>query len=221
MFINPFYFARKGLYENISALASKITGDVLDIGCGQKPYQHLIRAEKYIGLELDTPQNRVNKKADIFYDGHRFPFEDNEFDSVVVNAVLEHVFNPKEFLAEINRVLKPGGALLATAPFVWDEHEQPYDYARYSSFGLKHLIESHGFTVVEQRKSIHDIRVIFQLLNAYTYKKTVTNNWYINLVTTMVLIAPVTLLGILLNYFLPGNSDLYLDNCVLAQKNGN
>ena len=53
------------------------------------------------------------------------------------NQVLEHVFNPDDFVREIARVLKPGGALLLTVPFVWNEHEQPYDYARYSSFGLR------------------------------------------------------------------------------------
>ena len=52
-----------------------------------------------------------------------------------------------------------------TVPFVWDEHEQPYDYARYSSFGLKHILNENGFEVIEQRKSNNGIEVIFQLLN--------------------------------------------------------
>ena len=60
---------------------------------------------------------------------------------MLCNQVLEHVFNPDEFLLKINRVLKNDGKLLLTVPFVWDEHEQPFDYARYSSFGLKALIE--------------------------------------------------------------------------------
>lgn len=218
IFVNPFYFARKGLYDNISAFASRITGDVLDIGCGQKPYQRLFNVKRYVGLEIDTPENRAHKNADFFYDGTVFPFADHEFDSAIINQVLEHVFNPGDFLAEIYRVLKPDGMLLVTVPFVWDEHEQPYDYARYSSYGIKHLLELHGFAVVDQRKSIQDIRVIFQLLNAYIYKKTVTRNAYINLLTTLLLMAPVTLLGLLLGWLLPENSDLYLDNCVLSQK---
>jgi SAM-dependent methyltransferase len=218
IFFNPFYFARKGLYDNISAFANRITGDVLDIGCGQKPYQRLFNVNRYVGLEIDTPENRALKNADFFYDGKVFPFEDHEFDSAIINQVLEHVFNPGEFLSEIYRVLKPGGMLLVTVPFVWDEHMQPYDYARYSSFGLKHLLELYGFAIVEHRKIIQDIRVIFQLLNVYTYKKTVTSNAYVNLVTTLLLMAPVTLLGLLLGWLLPENSDLYLDNCVLSQK---
>ena len=71
---------------------------------------------------------------------------------MLCNQVLEHVFNPQEFLGELGRVLARGGRLLLTVPFVWDEHEQPFDYARYSSFGLKALLEQHGFRVLQHRK---------------------------------------------------------------------
>lgn len=218
LFVNPFYFARKGLYENIFALADKITGRTLDVGCGQKPYEHLFRSSQYIGLEIDSPENRQNKKADFFYDGIRFPFQDHEFDSIVINEVFEHVFKPSDFLHEINRVLKPQGMLLMTVPFCWDEHEQPYDYARYSSFGLKAILQDHGFEITEQKKSMNDIRVAFQILNAYIYKKTVTANVYVNLFLTVLLMSPFNLIGELLSKVLPKNDDLYLDNIVLARK---
>jgi SAM-dependent methyltransferase len=219
MFVNPYYFSRKGLYANIADLAGNIDGKILDVGCGQKPYAALFKSSEYIGLEIDTPENRRTKKADCFYDGSRFPFSDQEFDSVVVNEVFEHVFNPVEFLMEIKRVLKPGGMLLMTVPFCWDEHEQPHDYARYSSFGLMATVEKQGFTVIEHRKSMNDIRAIFQLLNGYIYKKTfasVTNS-YLGLLANLVLIAPFTVLGELLAKILPRNDDLYLDNIILAK----
>jgi SAM-dependent methyltransferase len=218
LFVNPFYFARKGLYKNISSLAHYISGKTLDVGCGQKPYEELFRYSRYIGLEIDTPENRQNKKADYYYDGLSFPFQDHEFDSIVVNEVFEHVFNPDDFLREMNRVLKPEGKMLMTVPFCWDEHEQPNDFARYSSFGLIAIVEKHGFKVIESRKSMNDIRVIFQLLNGYLYKKTVTSNSYLNLLTTFFLMAPFNVLGELLSKILPGNNDLYLDNIILAQK---
>lgn len=218
IFINPFYFARKGLVKHISELAVHITGKTLDVGCGSKPYIQLYRSQEYVGLEIDTPQNRAGKKADHFYDGNLFPFADSTFDSLVANEVFEHVFNPEQFLGEIRRVLKPGGMALLTLPFVWDEHEQPYDFARYSSFGIKSLLEKHGFEVVEQRKSTDDIRVIFQLLNAYIFKMTLTKRTWVNLLTTVLLMAPVNILGELMFFITPRNPDLYLDNIVLARK---
>jgi SAM-dependent methyltransferase len=216
--VNPFYFARKGLARHISELAGHITGRTLDVGCGSKPYAHLYHSDEYVGLEIDSPQSRAIEKADYYYDGNRFPFADETFDSMVANEVFEHVFNPDQFLAEIFRVLRPGGMILLTMPFAWDEHEQPYDFARYSSFGIKALLERHGFEIVEQRKSTDDIRVIFQLLIVYIYKNVVTKNDRTNLLITLLLMAPFNLLGELLYLITPRNPDLYLDNIVLAKK---
>ncbi len=219
IWVNPFYFARKGLYDEVARLAPRMPGELLDVGCGTKPYQGLFSsAERYTGLELDTPGNRVAKRADYFYDGNVFPFDAEAFDGAICNQVLEHVFNPDRFLQELARVLKPGGRLLLTVPFVWDEHEQPWDYARYSSFGLKNLLERNGFSVLEQRKTNANARVLFQLLNAYLFKILHSRNAKLNLAICAVVMAPVNLLGIVLSAVLPGNADLYLDQVVFARK---
>ena len=156
----------------------------------------------------------------MFYDGKHIPAEDSSFDWIVASEVFEHVFNPDEFLAEACRVLKPEGGLLMTAPFVWDEHEQPCDYARYSSFGLKFIIEKHGFKVVKQRKTVGDIRVIFQLINTYLYKILFTRNPYVDLLFCFLFMSPFNILGEVLYRLLPQNDDLYLDNVILARKEG-
>ena len=218
VFINPFYFARKGLYESINTFSQEIKGKTLDIGCGNKPYEKLFNSSEYIGLEIDSPENRKNKKADYFYAGDQFPFPDNSFDSVVTNQVFEHIFNPEIFLAETYRVLKDDGILLISVPFVWDEHEQPYDYARYSSFGLKFLLNKHGFYVIHYKKSMNDIRVIFQLINAYLYKITLTQNNRVNFFLVLILMSPFNILGELLYEIMPKNEDLYLDIVILAKK---
>ena len=140
LIFNPFFFARKNLYNHIRSLSAKIFGRVLDVGCGNKPYKNLISYSEYIGLEFDTPENRVAKKADFFYDGKYLPFKDCEFDSILTTQVLEHVFTPEIFVAELYRVLKPGGVMLLTVPFIWNEHEEPFDFGRYSSFGLRALL---------------------------------------------------------------------------------
>jgi SAM-dependent methyltransferase len=217
IFFNPFYIARRGLLNAIRMLGASITGKTLDVGCGTKPYEKYFRSTEYVGLEIETTINRERKKADVFYDGGKFPFQDKEFDSIVTNQVFEHVFNPAEFLAEINRVLKVNGMLLLTVPFVWDEHEQPYDFARYSSFGIKHVLQQHGFTIQQHLKSVNDIRVIAQLINGYLYKKT-QHIPTLRKLTTLVVMSSIAILGSCVALILPSNDDLYLDNIVLAKK---
>jgi SAM-dependent methyltransferase len=218
IFTNPFYFSRRGLFKAMNVMGRELSGVLLDIGCGTKPYEPYLKVEKYIGVEIDTERSRTTSKADVFYDGKRIPFPDAHFDSVLANEVFEHVFNPAEFLGEVNRVLKTGGRFLMTVPFVWDEHEQPHDYARYTSFGLAHILSLHGFEVVQHTKSVTDARVIFQLINEYIYKKTYVNNPMVRQLLNTLFISPWTCLGILLSALLPSNEDLYLDNVILARK---
>lgn len=218
LLLNPFYLARKGLYQSIAELAPQLGGRLLDVGCGRKPYEHLFQTTEYVGLEIETTEHRERKKADFYYDGHRFPFEDGSFDSVIANEVFEHVFEPQEFLSEVSRVLRPNGRLLLTLPFVWDEHEQPYDFARYSSFGIRHVLEHHGFSVLEARKTASDVRALAQLLNGYIYKVVGRPGSLARTALAVALTSPVNLVGAVLGPLLPKNPDLFLDNVVLAEK---
>lgn len=221
LLVNPYYHARRALLEAVRAEAPGIEGRVLDIGCGQKPYEALfVAASAYVGLEYDTEDNRARKKAEYFYQGDRFPFTDASFDAAFCSQVFEHVFNPDGFLAEANRVLKTGALLLLTMPFVWDEHEKPYDFARYSSFGIRALLERNGFEVLRHQKTLPDLRVIFQLVNAYLYKCLIGQNAYLNLAYCVLLMAPFNLMGSIFARLAPGNPDLYLDNVVLVRKVG-
>lgn len=219
VFVNPFYFARRGLYKAVCELSGDMRGRILDVGCGTKPYRSLfILATEYIGLELDTENNRLSKNADFFYDGKTFPFTDESFDCLVLNQVFEHVFNPQQFMAELNRVVRVDGLFLITVPFAWDEHEQPYDYARYSSFGLKAVLAEGGFEVVQAKKTAADLSVIFQLINAYLFKLTVSKSTLLNYLSCLFLMAPFNILGSVISKLLPANQDLYLDNVILARK---
>jgi len=218
IFINPFYFARAGLRDAMMEFGPRLLGRLLDVGCGSKPYRSLLNVNIYIGLDVDNETTRKRGVADQLYDGNTFPFPDSSFDSVLCNQVLEHVFNPDPFLAEIERVLKPGGTCLLTVPFVWDEHEQPYDYARYSSFGLKYLLEKQGFQIIEHKKLAADASILFQMTNAYIYKVSQILPLPIRLALTVTVMASVNILGIFARKVLPNNPDLFLDHVVLARK---
>lgn len=218
LFINPFYFARRGLFEGLQQHFPRLTGDVLDVGCGSKPYRDLVPAARYVGLDVDTPFTRRVGVADVFYDGRVFPLPDAGFDGVLCSQVLEHVFTPEAFLAEIRRVLRPDGILVLAVPFMWDEHEQPHDFGRYSSFGLRALLDRSGFEVLEQRKSVADVRAVAQLASAWLFKVVHTRSKWVNLATQLALILPVNLAGAILRLVTPRSEDFYLDNIVLARR---
>ena len=218
IFVNPFAVARRGLSKVMRRLGPAVQGRTLDVGCGRKPYQAFLRSTEYVGLEVDSATARAASLADVYYDGRAFPFEAQSFDSVVATQVLEHVPSPDEFLSEIHRVLRDRGVLLLTVPFVWDEHEQPRDFTRFTSFGVRRCLEDAGFDVQEAAKSVADVRVFFQLANGYVYKKTLCRRGWINRLSTLGLMAPLALAGEALALLLPGSEDLYLDNVVLARK---
>ena len=73
--------------------------------------------------------------------------EDGRFDFAVFNQVMEHLPEPLLALKELNRVLKAGGKMIYSAPLFYEEHEQPYDFFRYTQFGVRHLLTSAGFTI--------------------------------------------------------------------------
>ena len=77
------------------------------------------------------------------------PFENDSIDGIVCTQVLEHVGEPWLAFDEFIRVLRPGGSLWVTTPFVWFIHEAPYDFYRYTSYGLRFLAERSGFHEVD------------------------------------------------------------------------
>lgn len=218
LFVNPFFLARRRLWRAIADWAPELRGQLLDVGCGTKPYRALFAVERYVGLDIDSETTRRQATADVLYPGGRFPFDDASFDAVLCNQVLEHIFEPDDFLQEIRRVLRPGGRLLLTVPFVWDEHEQPFDYARYSTFGLRALLQRNGLAVSRQAKLLDDASTLFQLLNAYLFKLVRTRSAVSNLLFTAILLAPVSAVGWLLGAVSPRNPDLFLDQIVLAER---
>lgn len=220
IFTTSVYIIRRGLFQAVKAFAPQITGDVLDFGCGSKPYESLFTAaRRYVGVDVEVSGHpHADSKVDVYYDGKRLPFDDAEFDAVVSFEVIEHVFNLDEALGEIHRVLKPGGMLLVTAPFAWDEHEAPYDFARYTSFGLRHVLDNAGFDVVEMRKTTTSVLAIGQMFIAYMAFYVAPRprilKWFFQwLVTT-----PLTVIVLGLNAVLPKRQETFSNTATLARK---
>lgn len=220
LLVNPFYFIRRGLYTHIRKFAPRLKGKLLDFGCGRKPFEDLFAVSEYIGVDLAvTGHDHRLSKVDVYYDGKHLPFPDGTFDALFCSEVFEHVFDPDLILPEIHRVLKQDARALITVPFCWNEHEVPYDYARYSSFGIRHLLEKNGFEVLELEKSGSFACVIFQLWSLYFYE--LFSKWgRIGLALSMLFIIPLNILGVILCLLLPQNKSLYFNNIVLLRKKG-
>lgn len=219
LFLNPAFLPRRALWRAMAEVAPLVQGRVLDVGCGTKPYRSLFtQVDDYLGLELDTPENRRTKLADLFYDGGRFPVADSSFDAVLCNQVLEHIFQPEQFLAEIRRVLCPGGVLILTVPFLWPEHEQPYDCLRYTSFGLRDWLDRAGLAVVYQRKLTSGGGALCALAADRLNAALRPTPQLIRLLVRAVCIAPLSLLGWLLVALTPTEDEFYLDNFVVCRK---
>jgi SAM-dependent methyltransferase len=123
------------------------TGCVVDLGCGSAPYkQHILKtASEYIGVDWQHSLHDQSQ-VDIFADLIRpLPIEEEYADMVVSFQVMEHLKEPESFLREAFRILRRGGALVITVPFMWHVHEAPHDYGRYTRFGLSYLLEKAGF----------------------------------------------------------------------------
>lgn len=166
--LNDFYLPRRSLYTFIKTESNHVQGRILDIGCGEKPYANLFSSTEYIGIDIETTEKYHEKhKTDLFYNGVDLPFENNSFDSIVCFEVFEHVFEPEKVVDEMFRVLKPGGSILLTTPFIWNEHEIPYDYGRYSYFGLKDLFTKNGFIISKQKRILSGFALIITLTSLY------------------------------------------------------
>jgi SAM-dependent methyltransferase len=118
---------------------------VLDAGAGRAPYRDLFAHARYETADFLEVKGKKYAQPDYVCDLAEIPVEDARFDHVVLTQVLEHIPEPARVLAELHRVLKPGGTLWLTAPFFYAEHEKPYDFFRYTQFGLQHVMAEAGF----------------------------------------------------------------------------
>ena len=143
-----FNASRVRLMEENEAFASSIPEGalVLDAGAGDQPYKHLLEHTQYEAADFEKVDKEYAKSTYVC-DLADIPVEDNRFDYILFNQVMEHLPEPMNVLYELNRVLKPGGKIIYTAPFFYEEHEQPYDFFRYTQFSVKRMFDKAGFNL--------------------------------------------------------------------------
>jgi SAM-dependent methyltransferase len=115
----------------------------LDIGCANSPYSHYF--PNRVGFDI-VPGPGV----DVVGDAHSLPFPDASFEQILCTEVLEHLHTPEQAIAEMHRVLKPGGIILLTTRFIFPIHDAPHDYYRYTKYGLRHLFRDWDIMSLEE-----------------------------------------------------------------------
>lgn len=128
---------------------SNASGRLLDYGCGARPYEKWFREKvsEYVGADVAVAQGA---SVDVvIVPGEPLPLETASFNTVLSTQTLEHVPDPFFYVRESSRLLARGGHLVLTAPMVWRHHEVPYDFFRFTEFGLRRLLDHAGLDVIE------------------------------------------------------------------------
>jgi SAM-dependent methyltransferase len=138
--------------RHVRSVAHLARGRAIDIGCGERPMRSVFDGKVSAVVGLDHPRTlHPEDQVQVFGTALDLPFGEATFDTALCFQVLEHVPEPLQLLREACRVLVPGGYLILTAPHIWNVHEPPHDYFRYTQFGLIHLFGRAGLEVVEVR----------------------------------------------------------------------
>lgn len=160
-------WSRKNLYEYIDSQLKSIKPgmSVLNVGASGEVGSRLSQAltQNNPPIELISTDIDPDRNPDVVCDVCDMPFSDNSFDAVFLIEVLEHVHNPPKALSEIYRVLKPGGILIFSVPFIFPLHDRPGDYFRYTKYGLKLLLTEYDQVCIFERNSFCEAITVLKL----------------------------------------------------------
>jgi len=125
---------------------------VLDVGAGGAPgsyHEYFLSPAK----ELLTTDMKVGKKNEshkqLDFEVDKLPFESGSFETVLAFNILEHIYNHKHLVSEMNRITVPGGELIGFVPFLINYHPDPHDYFRYTGEALEKIFEECGYVDVQ------------------------------------------------------------------------
>lgn len=126
---------------------------VYDIGCGQKPFASFLegKVRKHIGVDLADGFYQPDQ-VDLIGTAYDVPAPDGTADAVILSQVIEHLESPLLAMQEAHRLLKPGGLVFLSFPFLYPQHAPPRDYLRFTEFYLANKIAGDRFVIVDSLK---------------------------------------------------------------------
>lgn len=149
MFVKPVLsisYRRRLLDKCLQAAVLQMQGCVLDVGGKKTNKRGNFRPPKT--KQWYTLNLTAKDRPDLIGDAHLLPLDNACVDTLICTEVLEHVADPNQVVAELIRVLRPGGHLILSVPFLVPIHGDPFDFQRFTEQGLRRLLNTHDFQIV-------------------------------------------------------------------------
>lgn len=158
------------MFQSHVGIISPDTNRVLDLGAGAgKSYDRLVRfvpGLDYTGLDIESsPEVAQRARTDlrfVTYDGETFPFDDGSYDAIFCKQVLEHVRRPDAVIAEVARILRPGGLFVGSVSQLEPYHS--HSIFNWTAYGLFRVLSDHDLSVRELRPGIDGISLTLRRL---------------------------------------------------------
>lgn len=227
-YISPYFLIRYYLQRDIKCFAKKYNfeGKVLDLGCGQKPYENLFGNSEYAGIDFESyskSKDIPDRKPDYYFDEQyskdlTLPFESESFDHAVSFQVLEHYKKPELMISEIARIIKSGGLILLSYPFIYALHEEPNDYQRLTHYKLKELFKKNDCEIIETKKQGGFFSTVSMLANEqlnFFAAKNKSNYFLAGIIFPFFLMFQYT--SLLIDYFVKSEK-VFINYIILAKK---
>jgi SAM-dependent methyltransferase len=146
-FINECPLERRPILSFVQRAANELGRGavVLDVGAGDAPYRELFNHCEYITSDWAGSQHEAAAGVSLVAEAHRIPLDSASVDAILMTQVLEHLPEPQRALDEAARLLRPSGKIYVSVPFVWELHEVPFDFWRFTPFSLERLLRAAGF----------------------------------------------------------------------------
>ena len=179
-----YYIFYRSFFSDLKIIFDKYIkeGDsVFDIGCGNKPYESYIRSliknnEKEYYQGCDVVQSSEHK-VDILCDATDISESSEKYDVVICTQVIEHVFDHSKIFEEAYRLLKPGGRFIVSSNFIWENHEAPFDFYRFTADCFNVLLTNSGFDIKESKANGGKWSVLGQLIILILTSRNKPKNW--------------------------------------------
>jgi SAM-dependent methyltransferase len=138
----------RSLFADLQKTARLARGRMLDIGCGNKPFEEVFRESVSAHFGCDVVQSSESR-ADVICSATDLPFKDESFGTVLITQVIEHVADHQAMLREAFRVLEGNGVLILSGPMYWPLHEEPHDFFRFTEHGFRFILQKIRFESIK------------------------------------------------------------------------